>query len=145
MKELMSIVFGSNELKVTQNALEFIGFLFDHLSPELASSVVEFRSTLLESCLAKLYTSTINQEKYLRIISGLLDESEKNGIDAEPAVNALFLSQSLTLRIVDHFNVNKSRMLMEVPAHLTLHELRGQLARQLNAYPHELKLLVGDK
>lgn len=34
---------------------------------------------------------------------------------------------------------------MEVPAHLTLHELRGQLARQLNAYPHELKLLLGDK
>lgn len=119
--------------------------MFDHLSPELASSVVEFRSTLLESCLAKLYASTTNQEKYLRIISGLLDESEKGGIDAEPAVNALFLSQSLTLRIVDHFNVNKSRMLMEVPAQLTLHELRGQLARQLNAYPHELKLLLGDK
>ena len=34
---------------------------------------------------------------------------------------------------------------MEVPAHLTLYELRGQLARQLNAYPHELKLLLADK
>lgn len=43
----MSIVFGNGDLKVTQNALEFIGFLFDHLSPELAPSVVEFRSTLL--------------------------------------------------------------------------------------------------
>lgn len=37
-------------------------------------------------------------------------------------------------------------MLMEVPANLTLHELRAQLSRQLNAYPHELKLiLLGDK
>lgn len=34
---------------------------------------------------------------------------------------------------------------MEVPANLTLHELRAQLARQLNAYPHELKLILGDK
>jgi hypothetical protein len=34
---------------------------------------------------------------------------------------------------------------MEVPANLTLHELRAQLARQLNAYPHELKLLLGEK
>lgn len=47
MKELMTIVFGNSDLKVTQSALEFIGFLFDHLSPELSSSVVEFRSTLL--------------------------------------------------------------------------------------------------
>jgi hypothetical protein len=61
MKELMAIVFGNGDLRVTQNALEFIGFLFDHLSPELATSVVEFRSTLLESCLAKLYTSENNQ------------------------------------------------------------------------------------
>lgn len=33
MKELMTIVFGNSDLRVTQNALEFIGFLFDHLSP----------------------------------------------------------------------------------------------------------------
>lgn len=73
MLQLMTIVFGNADLRVTQNALEFIGFLFDHLSLELAPSVVEFRSTLLESCLAKLYTSPHHQEKYLRIIEGLLD------------------------------------------------------------------------
>lgn len=47
MKELMTIVFGNNDLKVTQNALEFIGFLFDRLAPELAANVAEFRSDLL--------------------------------------------------------------------------------------------------
>lgn len=36
----MTIVFGSKDLKVTQNALEFIGYLFDHLAPELASSAL---------------------------------------------------------------------------------------------------------
>ncbi len=36
-------------------------------------------------------------------------------------------------------------MLMEVPSNLTFYELRAQLARQLNAYPHELKLLLGNK
>lgn len=40
MKELMTIVFNNTDLRVTQLALEFIGFLFDHLSPDLAASVV---------------------------------------------------------------------------------------------------------
>lgn len=73
MKELMIIVFGSNDLKVTQLALEFIGFLFDHLSADLKKSVSTFRETFLESCLTQLYSATSNQEKYLRIIEGLLD------------------------------------------------------------------------
>lgn len=60
MKELMVIVFGSSDLKVTQLGLEFIGFLFDHLSPELASSVLTFRATFLENCLTKLYSATSN-------------------------------------------------------------------------------------
>jgi hypothetical protein len=71
----MVIVFGSNDLKVTQFGLEFIGYLFDHLSPELAASVLTFRGTFLENCLTRLYSATSNQEKYLRIIEGLLDES----------------------------------------------------------------------
>lgn len=69
----MTIVFGSNDLKVTQLGLEFIGYLFDHLSPELASSVLAFRATFLENCLVRLYSASENQEKYLRIIEGLLD------------------------------------------------------------------------
>lgn len=121
MNELMTIVFGSSDLKVTQLGLEFIGFLFDHLSPELAPSVLTFRATFLENCLSKLYESTSNQEKYLRIIEGLLDESEKGGIDAEPSVSSLFITQTLSIRLIDHFNVNKSRSLLEVAASLTLH------------------------
>ena len=53
----MIIVFGSNDIKVTQLALEFIGFLFDHLSEELAPSVLAFRATFLENCLTKLYST----------------------------------------------------------------------------------------
>lgn len=34
---------------------------------------------------------------------------------------------------------------MEVPASLTLHELRAQIAKHLNAYPNELRLLLGDR
>lgn len=68
MKELMTIVFGSNDLKVTQLGLEFIGYLFDHLSNELKPSVLTFRTAFLENCLTQLYSATSNQEKYLRII-----------------------------------------------------------------------------
>ena len=105
----MTIVFGSNDLKVTQLGLEFIGFLFDHLSNELKPSVLAFRTTFLETCLTQLYSADSNQEKYLRIIEGLLDESEKGGIDSEPSVSSLFITQTLSLRLIDHFNVNKSR------------------------------------
>ena len=36
-------------------------------------------------------------------------------------------------------------MLMEIPANLTLHEFNAQIAKQINAYPQEIKLLLGDK
>lgn len=39
MKQLMNIVFENEKLEVVQAALEFIGFLFDHLTKALASSV----------------------------------------------------------------------------------------------------------
>lgn len=119
--------------------------MFDHLSTELKGSIVAFRATFLETCLKQLYAAESNQEKYLRIIEGLLDESEKGGIDAEPSVSSLFITQTLSLKLIDHFNVNKSRSFLEVSASLTLHELRAEIARHLNAYPHELRLLVGDK
>jgi hypothetical protein len=60
-------------------------------------------------------------------------------------VSSLFITQTLSLKLIDHFNVNKSRSLLEVEASLTLHELRAEIARHLNAYPHEVKLLLGDK
>ena len=43
----MIIVFGTSDLKVTQLSLEFIGYLFDHLSPELSESIPVFRNTFL--------------------------------------------------------------------------------------------------
>ena len=70
----MVIVFGTSDLKVTQLTLEFIGYLFDHLAPELTESIPAFRNTFLESCLNRLYSAPVaSQEKYLRIVEGLLD------------------------------------------------------------------------
>jgi hypothetical protein len=43
MTELMNVVFSNERLEVVQAALEFIGFLFDHLAKNLASSVKEFK------------------------------------------------------------------------------------------------------
>lgn len=108
----MIIVFGSNDLKVTQLGLEFIGYLFDHLSPELAASVLTFRGIFLENCLTRLYSATSSQDKYLRLIDGLLDDSEQGGLDAEPSVSSMFITQTLSLKLIDHFNVNKSRSLL---------------------------------
>ena len=51
MKELMIIIFENKNIEVTQTALEFIGFLFDHLAKDLAQSAVEFKSKFLETCL----------------------------------------------------------------------------------------------
>ena len=57
----------------------------------------------------------------------------------------LFLNQVLSLKVVDHFNVNKCRMSIEAPASLTLHELKAIVSRHINAFPKEVKLLHGDK
>jgi hypothetical protein len=39
MDQLMKIVFENKNIEVTQIALQFIGFLFDHLAKELQDSV----------------------------------------------------------------------------------------------------------
>ena len=69
----MKIIFSTNDLKLTEISLEFIGFLFDHLSNQLKDSVVAFRTDFLSNCLEQLYQAESSQEKYLRIIEGLLD------------------------------------------------------------------------
>ena len=58
------------------------------------------------------------------------------GVDLEPSVNALFPLQKIQLRLIDHFNVNKTRMLMEVPSNWTLYELRHEIGKNINAYIH---------
>lgn len=73
-----------------------------------------------------------------------MNESEKEGCDVEPSVNALFPSQTISLKIIDHFNVNKSKMIMEVHSNLTLYELRAQIARHINAYVNEFKIMINE-
>jgi hypothetical protein len=51
MNELMNVIFENEQLTVVQSALEFIGFLFDHLAKTLASSVKEFKENFLQQCL----------------------------------------------------------------------------------------------
>ena len=85
------------------------------------------------------------QEKYLKILEQIMNESEQNGTDDIPSVNALFPPQKISLRVVDYFNVNKSRMFLEVPSNLTLHELRFEIGRHINAYPHEMKIMANGK
>ena len=74
-----------------------------------------------------------------------MNESELNGADETPSVYALFPPQKISLRVIDYFNVNKSRIFLEVPSNLTLHELRYEIGKHINAYPHEMKMLMNGK
>ena len=51
----------------------------------------------------------------------------------------------ITIRIIDHFNVNKSKVTMEVPSNLTLYEFRVHIGRTINAYVNEMKIMQNDK
>ena len=64
----------------------------------------------------------------------MMNESEKEGVDQIPSVDSLFPAQMITIRVIDHFNVNKCKITMEVPSNLTLFELRTQIGRTINAY-----------
>lgn len=46
----------------------------------------------------------------------------------------MFPYQTITIRVIDHFNVTKKKLVMEVPANFTLYELRAEIARHINAY-----------
>lgn len=74
-----------------------------------------------------------------------MSEAEQNGVDETPSVNALFPPQKISLRVIDYFNVNKSRIFLEVPSNLTLHELRYEIGKHINAYPHEMKIVSNGK
>jgi hypothetical protein len=47
----MTIIFENKNISVSQEALQFIGFLFDRLDESLIDSVSEFKSKILDSCL----------------------------------------------------------------------------------------------
>ena len=47
--------------------------------------------------------------------------------------------------MIDHFNVNKVRILMEIPSNWTLFELRHHIGKTVNAYTSEMKILMNGK
>ena len=115
------------------SAIEFIGFLFNHLTEELKPSIVEFKKNFLDSCLNELYKvsesnenadKAVLQEKYLKILEQIMNESEVNGTDETPSVDALFPAQKISLKVIDYFNTNKSRIFLDVPSNFTLNQLR---------------------
>lgn len=57
MNNLMLIVFESKLSEVIECALNFISFLFNHLTPTLAGSIGEFKDNFLQQCLERLYKS----------------------------------------------------------------------------------------
>lgn len=65
-----------------------------------------------------------------------MSQSEIKGTDQEPCVNALFPLQKVHLRVIDHFNVNKSRILLEVPSNWNMYELKVEIGKTVNAYAH---------
>ena len=65
-------------------------------------------------------------------------------MDQVPSVDSLFPVQMITIRVIDHFNVNKCKITMEVPSNLTLFELRTQIGRTINAYVNEMKIMQSD-
>ena len=77
MDGLLLIVFQNINISVTMSAIEFIGFLFNHLTEELKPSIVEFKKNFLDNCLSELYKVSesgestdkpVLQEKYLKIL-----------------------------------------------------------------------------
>ena len=55
MTQLMTIIFENKNIIVSQEALQFIGFLFDKLDESLVGLVAEFKTKILDSCLQEFY------------------------------------------------------------------------------------------
>lgn len=60
-------------------------------------------------------------------------------------MNAYFPSQTISIRIIDHFNINKNKMYLEAMSNMTLYELRAQIGKHINAYVHEFKILINEQ
>ena len=75
MEQLLLIIFENQYLTVTERSLKLIGFLFDHLAQNLAGSAITFRANFLNTCLEKFYATTSQQEKFLKILEKLMNES----------------------------------------------------------------------
>ncbi len=55
MNQLMTIIFENKNISVSQEALQFVGFLFDKLDESLVGLVTEFKSKILDTCLEEFY------------------------------------------------------------------------------------------
>jgi hypothetical protein len=61
MAQLMTIIFENKNIAVSQEALQFVGFLFDKLDESLVGLVTEFKSKILDSCLEEFYKTEDQQ------------------------------------------------------------------------------------
>ena len=73
MNQLMTIIFENKNIAVSQEALQFVGFLFDKLDESLVGLVTEFKSKILDSCLEEFYKTEDQLSKYLKIIEKLMN------------------------------------------------------------------------
>lgn len=82
-----------------------------------------------------------NYEKYLAILEGILNESEKSGNGGLEPLAKQLPALPIGFTILNHFNQeNRNRFNIFVNSNITLYEFRFIIGRHVNAYGYELKL-----
>jgi len=141
MSELIVMIFENENLAVTKRALELMSHLMDKFDKEETGALKE---GFLEKCLARLYEGA-NYEKYLSILSSILNESEKAGNGNLNPVSRQLPPEKMHITFINHFNELRNKLHLTVNSNLTLYELRHEMGRLVNAYGHELKMYCGEK
>lgn len=76
----------------------------------------------MERCLVRLYEG--NYEKYLSILSSILNESEISGNGNLTPISKQLPPEKLHYTVLNHFNELRTRLHITVDSNLTLYELR---------------------
>ena len=88
----------------------------------------------------RLY-ETQNYEKYLSLLEGILNESEKFGNGGLEPLARQFPTLSFAFTIHNNFNThNRSKFYLTVKSNITLYELRYLIGKHINAYGNEIRL-----
>lgn len=54
-----------------------------------------------------------------------MNQTEIKGVDKVSSVHALFPSEKISIRLIDNFNTNRSKMSFFLPSNMTLYQFRS--------------------
>ena len=156
INSIWDFILVAEEGKVADKAIDFLNKLYLHVSNELEAQITTIRDEYLHTCNVHLKETIKNQSKYsetaftnrclrcLKLISSVMDESEKLGIGNLKSHSGLVKGELISLTIINDVSGGADvpkKAEIRMHSNTTIFGLRVEIAKQFKATWDQVKLV----